>query len=104
MPKKKQMPKKKNKMNGDDVRAIVTELREQNALLREQLDGYFRPIMEMTRLGAEAALLNHPVESKLRLAKMRKVADAAIERLRGPQKSAVGDDQDGAEEMRPSAN
>jgi hypothetical protein len=103
-PRRKQMPKKKNKMNGDDVRAIVTELREQNALLREQLNGYFRPIMEITRLGAEAALFNHPMEIKIRLAKMRKIADAALERLQGPQKPAVGDDQNGAEEMRPSAN
>jgi hypothetical protein len=44
------------------------------------------------------------VESKLRLAKMRKIADAAIERLQGPQEAAVAGDQNGAEEMKPSAN
>jgi hypothetical protein len=44
------------------------------------------------------------MEIKIRLAKMRKIADAASERLQGPQKPAVGDDQNGAEEMRPSAN
>jgi hypothetical protein len=98
------MPKKKKKMNGGDVGAIVTELREQNTLLREQLNGYFRPIMEITRLAAEAALLNHPVESKLRLARMRKIADAAIERLHGPQEPAAEDDQNGSEVMRSSAN
>jgi hypothetical protein len=90
------MSKKKNKISGDDVRAIVTELREQNALLREQLNGYFRPIMEITRLGAEAALLNDPAEINLRVAEMRKIADAAIERLQGPRDAAVGDDPNGA--------
>jgi hypothetical protein len=93
------MSKKKNKMSGDDIRAIVSELREQNALLREQLNGYFRPIMEITRLGAEAALLNDPLEIKLRLAEMRKIAGAAIERLQSPQEPAMGDYQDGAREM-----
>ena len=98
------MPKKKKKMNGGDVRAIVTELREQNALLREQLNGYFRPIMEITRLAAEAALLNHPMEIKLRLVKMQKIADAAIERLDAPQEPAAEDGQNGSEVMRSSAN
>jgi hypothetical protein len=91
------MSKKKNKMNGGDVRAIVTELREQNALLREQLNGYFRPILEITRLGTEAALLNDPGAIKLRVAEMRKIADAAIERLQSSQ--AVADDQNGARGM-----
>jgi hypothetical protein len=86
------MSTKKNKMSGDDPRAIVTELREQNALLRELLNGYFRPIMKITRLGAEAALLNDPMEIKLRMAETRKIADAAIERLQSPQESAMGDD------------
>jgi hypothetical protein len=90
------MSKKKNKISGDDVRAIVTELREQNALLREQLNGYFRPIMEITRLGAEAALLNNPVDIKLRVAEMRNIADAAIERLQSPQEPELGHDQNGA--------
>jgi hypothetical protein len=80
----------KEKMNGDHVRAIVTELREQNTLLREQLNGYFLPIMEITRLGAEAALLNHPIDIQVRMAKMRKIADAAIERLQGPQEPLAG--------------
>jgi hypothetical protein len=93
------MSKKKNKMSGDDVRAIVTELREQNALLREQLNGYFRPIMEITRLGAEAALLNDPEEIRLRVAEMRKIADAAIERLQSQQECALRDDQNGARRM-----
>ncbi len=92
------MSKKKNKINSDDVRAIVTELREQNALLREQLNGYFRPIMEITQLATEAALLNDPVEIKLRVAEMRKIASTAIERLQKPQETAVGDYQDGARE------
>jgi hypothetical protein len=94
--------KKKHKKSGDSVRAIVTELREQNALLREQnallreqLNGYFRPIMEITRLGAEATLLNDPREIKLRVAEMRTIADAAIQRLQGPEQSALGDGQNG---------
>ena len=88
------MSKKKNKMSGDEIGAIVSELREQNALLREQLNGYFRPIMEITRLGAEAALLNDPLEINLRVAEMRKIAIAASERLQTPREPAVGDDQE----------
>jgi len=77
------MPNRKRETSDEDIRALLTQVLQENTVLRKQVISYCElvpTLLRITQLEAECAALDDPTEIRRRVTEMREIADAAIER------------------------